>query len=280
MPSTAIASVRAMIDEIRIAPRVAGGLDLGHHLGGRDHALAGEMAAALGPRLVFDVHAGDAGFLVIADGAPRVDRIAVAGIGIGDHRQLRGIDDAAGVVDHFAWPSAGRRRACPAASGWCRSRSCRPRRNLPWRPAARRRPSATPGATMQPGRASSSRRRAVGRVCMCVLSGEARLYRRAAGLQWFELPRAAGRRRRAPAARWRTARRVRADSACGTTRETRRNARRSAANPARRFWQGPAIRAAYTAAASPRPAAWCHACARCGAGLRVRPNCARQVRRS
>jgi hypothetical protein len=90
-----------MITKVRIAPRIAGGLDFRDHLRGRNHALAGEMAAALGPALVFDMHAGDAGFFIIADRAARVDRVAVAGVGIGDNGQLARIDDAARVVDHF-----------------------------------------------------------------------------------------------------------------------------------------------------------------------------------
>src|SRR5262249_31705087 len=42
-------------DEAGIAARIGGGLDLGHHLGGRDHLLAFEMAAALRKNLVLDL---------------------------------------------------------------------------------------------------------------------------------------------------------------------------------------------------------------------------------
>ena len=47
------------------------------------------------------MHAGDTGLFVIADGASCVDRVAVTGIGVSDDRQLGGINDATGVVDHF-----------------------------------------------------------------------------------------------------------------------------------------------------------------------------------
>ena len=88
-------------DEIRIVARIAGGLDLRQHVGGRDDALAGKVPAALGPVLVLDVDAGNAGLLEIAHGTPGVDRVAVAGVGVGDDGKSRGIGNAGCVVDHF-----------------------------------------------------------------------------------------------------------------------------------------------------------------------------------
>ena len=87
--------------EVLIASRIARRFNFRHHLRGRNHAFTGEMAATLGPALVFDVHAGDTGFFVVADGAARVNRIAVAGVGIGYHGKFARIDDAACVVDHL-----------------------------------------------------------------------------------------------------------------------------------------------------------------------------------
>jgi hypothetical protein len=72
--------------EIRIEARGDGGSDLLDALFGRDHRLASEMAATLGPDLILDHDAGDAGALETADGEVSVDRIAVAGIGVGGKR--------------------------------------------------------------------------------------------------------------------------------------------------------------------------------------------------
>ena len=73
--------------EVAIGARVARRFDFRDHLGGRNDALAGEMSAALGPRLVFEMHARDAGSFVVAYGAAHVDRIAVAGVRVGDDRK-------------------------------------------------------------------------------------------------------------------------------------------------------------------------------------------------
>ena len=88
-------------DEIRIAPRVAGGADLAGRLFECDYLLAGDMAAALRTDLVFDVYGGDAGVFKIAHRAHDVDGVAVTGIGIGDDRNVYGTRDVAGVGGHF-----------------------------------------------------------------------------------------------------------------------------------------------------------------------------------
>ena len=81
--------------EIRIDARIARRADLRHHLGGRDHPFACEVAAALRPGLVFDVHTRNPGALVIADRAPHVDGVAVARVSVGDDREAGRVDDAA-----------------------------------------------------------------------------------------------------------------------------------------------------------------------------------------
>ncbi|MNV56391.1 hypothetical protein D3C71_1486710 [compost metagenome] len=65
-------------------PGVDGGAQLAAHLGGGDHGLAVEVAAALGKGLVFQLDHGRARPLEAAHGALRVQRIAKAGIGIDD----------------------------------------------------------------------------------------------------------------------------------------------------------------------------------------------------
>ena len=59
------------------------------------------MPAALGRHLVFDVQRRDAGLLVLLHGPYDVDRVAEAGVGVGDDRQGAGSCDATGVVDHL-----------------------------------------------------------------------------------------------------------------------------------------------------------------------------------
>ncbi len=51
------------------------------------------MAALLGEGLVLEMEGGDADALEGAGGALRGERVAVAGIGIGDHRDAHRLDD-------------------------------------------------------------------------------------------------------------------------------------------------------------------------------------------
>ena len=87
MPSTAIASVRAMIMKSLVLARNARGLDLLRAISTRGiTSLPRHVAAALGAHLVLDVDAGDAGLLEILHGVMHVHRIAVAGVGVGGQR--------------------------------------------------------------------------------------------------------------------------------------------------------------------------------------------------
>jgi hypothetical protein len=72
--------------KVVVAARVDGRLDLPHHLCGRDHLLAREMAAALGKDLVLDLQRIGAGALEQLHRAYHVHGIAEAGIGI-DHER-------------------------------------------------------------------------------------------------------------------------------------------------------------------------------------------------
>ena len=67
----------------------------------RDHLLTLEKAALLGEDLVFDVDAGNAGGLVLADGTLNVEGVAVAGIGVANDGNVHGVGDILGVGNHF-----------------------------------------------------------------------------------------------------------------------------------------------------------------------------------
>jgi hypothetical protein len=79
-------------DEVGIPPGVDRRMDLADHLGGADDLLSLVMAAFLRAHLILDVECRDPGFLVFADSADHVDRIAIAGIGIGDDRDADRLD--------------------------------------------------------------------------------------------------------------------------------------------------------------------------------------------
>ena len=72
--------------EVAVAAGVHRGLDLLHHLGGRDHLLSGEMAATLGKDLVLDLERVGARAFQQLDGAHHVQGIAETGVGV-DHER-------------------------------------------------------------------------------------------------------------------------------------------------------------------------------------------------
>jgi hypothetical protein len=67
-------------------------MDLPDHLAEADDLLALVMAAFLGADLVLDVECGDPRLLVLAHRADHVDRVAIAGVGIGDDRDRDRLD--------------------------------------------------------------------------------------------------------------------------------------------------------------------------------------------
>ena len=87
--------------EVAAAARGSGGADLGQPVVARHDLLVVEMAAFLRKALVLDMDAGDPGGLVLAHRAHDVQLVAVAGIGVGDDRQVDRGGDAAGVVHHL-----------------------------------------------------------------------------------------------------------------------------------------------------------------------------------
>jgi len=81
--------------------RVERGPQLPAHLGARDHALAIEVAAALGKGLVLQLHHGRAGALERAHRALRVQGVAEAGIAVHDDGQRDPFRDARERVGHL-----------------------------------------------------------------------------------------------------------------------------------------------------------------------------------
>ena len=93
------ARVRARDDDhVRIAPRVHRRLDLADHLRLAHQLLALVVAALLGRDLVFEMEGGDAGLLVLPHAADHVERVAVAGVHVGDHRDVQGVHRARDVL--------------------------------------------------------------------------------------------------------------------------------------------------------------------------------------
>src|SRR3989475_302337 len=87
--------VRARHDEEVAAPaRVHRGPDLLHVLLDRDDPLALHMAAALGPDLILQEHAGCTGVDQLVHRADHVQRVAVAGVGVDNDRDLDRAADA------------------------------------------------------------------------------------------------------------------------------------------------------------------------------------------
>jgi hypothetical protein len=86
---------------VAVAPGIDGGLDLGNRLLGADDLLAREMTAALRMHLVFQLYAVGPGPLQRAHRVIDVERIAKAGVGIDDQRQLHRIADARRVLGDF-----------------------------------------------------------------------------------------------------------------------------------------------------------------------------------
>jgi hypothetical protein len=88
-------------DQIGVPPGIDGGADLADHLVEGDDLLALVMPAFLGGDLVLDVECGDPRLLVLADRADHVDRVAVAGVGIGDDRDGDRLDRQSDKPDIF-----------------------------------------------------------------------------------------------------------------------------------------------------------------------------------
>ena len=138
-PCTARASVRAMMKKslLRRAPTAA--LIFATISVGRDHVLAGHVAAALGRDLVLQEDRGRAHRLVALDGVGDVLDVAVAGVAVDQHRQARRRHDVADAGADLADRRQARCRGCRSASRPARSR----RSNRPRSPRAR---SAAPTA--------------------------------------------------------------------------------------------------------------------------------------
>ena len=144
--------------EVGVAPGGDGGADLAGHLVGADQGLAAHVPALLRHHLVLQVDAGHPGLLVLPHRAHYVDRVAVPGVGVGDHRHVDGRDDPAGVVDISAPRQQTDVRAARSARPWTRTPTCRRRRTPPAPRAGRTGRRTTRGR--RPGRGRPAARAA------------------------------------------------------------------------------------------------------------------------
>ena len=100
-PSTATASVRAMISVSRECRASTAARILPHISSRRDQRLAVEMAAALGKILVLELDRVGAGALELAHRAHHVERVAVAGVGIDDQMRADAVADQRQRLGHL-----------------------------------------------------------------------------------------------------------------------------------------------------------------------------------
>ncbi len=84
--------------QVAVLPGVDSRLDLAEHLVGVDHRLAREVAAALGADLVFELDAVCPCPLEHAHRVAHVERIAEAGVGVDQQRQVHRVADARRVL--------------------------------------------------------------------------------------------------------------------------------------------------------------------------------------
>ena len=99
-----VAASRSAEDQ-HVRTLVAGvdrGLDPRHRLGALHHLHAAGEAAALGQALVLDHHRGEAGPGIARHRALDVERIAVAGVTVSDHRNRHRRADVPPLVEHLA----------------------------------------------------------------------------------------------------------------------------------------------------------------------------------
>ena len=87
---------------VELVAGVDGGAVLADSLVDRYYLLPGDEAAPLGRDLVLDVDSGDPGPDEGVDGAAYVDGVAVAGVGVGDQRDIDGLGHVPGIHHHFA----------------------------------------------------------------------------------------------------------------------------------------------------------------------------------
>ena len=88
--------------EVIVLTRIGRSLNLLDHFLHRNDLPAQHVAAPLRENLILKLDGRDPCFLIFTDGAPNVERIAVARIAVGQNRHIDGIRDIAGMARHFA----------------------------------------------------------------------------------------------------------------------------------------------------------------------------------
>ena len=96
------AGVRSGDDDHPFAARVNRGPHLSDHLIGRNQLLAGEVAAAFRRVLVLDLNRAGANLLEDPDRVSDIDRVAEAGVGIDDQRQIDNAANSQNVIGDLA----------------------------------------------------------------------------------------------------------------------------------------------------------------------------------
>ena len=88
-------------NDLQVRAGAPGSGDFARHVVGIDQPLVVEVAAFLRQYLVFDLHRGGAGVLQLAHQTHDVERLAVAGIAVHQHRQASSPDELASGVAQF-----------------------------------------------------------------------------------------------------------------------------------------------------------------------------------
>src|SRR5437660_672766 len=94
-------------EEVRVRARLDRGADLSLELGERNDLVTREMSAALRRHLVLEVERRHPRALVQRHRPPHRERVAVAGVGVGDEGDPDRGGEVASVVDHLAEPREG-----------------------------------------------------------------------------------------------------------------------------------------------------------------------------
>ena len=145
-------------DDEQMPARLGGGGDLGRHVVRIGELLVVQVAAFLGQHLVLDMDRAGAGLLEGAHHVHDVQRLAVAGVAVDQHRQARGArdlaDEEADLVDRddaeIGQAHRGRHRRAGEIERVEARRPCA---------CSAAMPLCAPGICRMPGRSSSARKR-------------------------------------------------------------------------------------------------------------------------
>ena len=101
LPEPRLATRVGASDDQHLGSGVQRRSQLLNHLFGADELLSGVVAAFLRGDLVLDVNGSRAQTLKLAHGTDHADGVAIPGVGVSDHRQVRGIDHLSEPCQHL-----------------------------------------------------------------------------------------------------------------------------------------------------------------------------------